>query len=102
VDLVEVDIVDAEPGQAAVDAVEDVLARQAAVVDVAAHRAVDLGGEHHLVALGELLQRLAGDPLALALGIDVGGVEEVDPGLERLLEEGHGGRFIEHPGAPFR
>ena len=46
-----------------------------------------LGGDHHLVALGEVLQRLAGDPLALALGIDVGGVEEVDPGLDRLLEE---------------
>ena len=60
VDLIEIDIVDAEPGQAAVDAIHDVLARQAAVVDVGAHRHVDLGGDDHLVALGELLERLAG------------------------------------------
>ena len=100
VDLVEVDIVDAQPAQRPVDAVQDVLARQAAVVGIAAHRPVDLGGDHHLVPLGVFLQRLAGHPLALALGIDIGGVEEVDPGLHRTLEERQRRLLVQHPRPP--
>jgi hypothetical protein len=50
VDLVEVDVVGAQALQAGVDLGHDGLARQAGGVGVLAHGAVDLGGDHHLVA----------------------------------------------------
>jgi hypothetical protein len=43
VDLVEVDVVGAQSAQAVVDGMQDVLARQAALVGVVAHRVEDLG-----------------------------------------------------------
>ena len=102
VDLVEVDVVHAEPPQRVVDGVHDVLARQAALVGVVAHRVVDLGGDDHLVARGaEILQRPAGDLLAGAARVHVGGVEEVDPGLERRARRRAALLvLVEHPVAP--
>ena len=47
-----------------------------------------LGRDHHLLPLGEFLERAADDLLARALRIDVGGVEEIDAALERLANEG--------------
>ena len=52
VDLVEVDVVGAEAAQAGVDLGHDRLARQAGAVGALVHAAVDLGGEHELVAVG--------------------------------------------------
>src|SRR5207253_3469040 len=40
--------------------------------------------------------------LAAAERVDVGRVEEVDPGLERLLDEGAACGLVEHPFAPAR
>jgi hypothetical protein len=51
------------------------------------HAAVHLGGDHHLVAARVVEQRLADDLLAGAVGVDVGGVEEVDAEVERLPDE---------------
>ena len=80
--LVEVDVVGAEPAQRAVDALADVLARQAAVVHARAGRPVDLGED--LEALAALaLQRLAQHLLGAGRGVDVGGVEGGDAGVER-------------------
>jgi hypothetical protein len=100
VDLVEVHIVGPQALQAGVDAGHDVLARQALVVGAGTHRAVDLGGDHHLFALGEFLQRPAGDLLGGPLRVDVGGVEEVDPVLDGGLEERLGLLVLQHPGPP--
>jgi hypothetical protein len=47
-----------------------------------------LGGDDDLVALGEILERPPQNLLARAVGIHIGGVEEVDAELERLLDEG--------------
>src|SRR5690606_25426057 len=75
--------------------------RQAALVWVLAHLAMHLGGDHHLVARhAEMLQRPAGDLLADAQRIDVGGVEEIDAGVERRLDERAGLGLVEHPVAP--
>ena len=57
VDLVEVDVVGAEPSEARVDRAEDVLAGEAAVVRARTHRPVDLGGEDDRVAGGEVAER---------------------------------------------
>ena len=53
---------------------------------VLAHRHVDLGREDDVVApaAGE---RLADDLLRLAARVDVSGVDEVDPGVERAVDD---------------
>ena len=56
VDLVEVDVVGAEPAQAVVDLGEDRLARQAGAVGSGAHRVADLRGDDDVVAVGEVLR----------------------------------------------
>ena len=82
VDLVEVDPVGLQAPQRVLDLADDPAAGVAALVGVVAHRAVDLRGEDDVVAppAGE---RLADDLLGLAARVDVGGVDEVDPGVER-------------------
>ena len=57
-------------------------------VGAVAHAIENLGGQHHLLALGELPQGLAGDLFAGAEGIDVGRVEEVDAGLDGPAKKG--------------
>jgi hypothetical protein len=65
------------------DLADDPPARAALLVGVVvAHRAVELGGEDEVVAAATV-ERLADDFLALAARVDVGGVDEVDPGVER-------------------
>jgi len=86
-DLVEVDVIHAEPLQRGVDRLHDVLAREAARVSARAHRVEDLGGDDDLVALGEFLQGAAEDLLARADRIHVGRVEEIDAAFERLANE---------------
>src|SRR5207247_9671404 len=54
------------------------------VVRTRAHLPVDLRRQDHLVA--PVLQGLAHDLLGPALAIDVGGVDEVDPGVERRMD----------------
>jgi hypothetical protein len=91
---------DAQTMQRGVDRVEDVLARQPALVRAAAHDAMHLGGDHDFIARGERAQRPARDLFADADRIDVGGVEEVDAGLEGLADERQARGFVEHPVAP--
>ena len=85
VDLVEVDPVRLEPPQRVLDLMDDPAARVAAAVRIVAHRHVHLAREHDVVAApGE---RLADDLLRLALRVDVGGVDEVDPGVEGRVDD---------------
>ena len=76
------------------------LARQALGVRAGPHRPVHLGGDHDLGPLGVFLERPAQNLLARALRIDVGGVEEGDPLLQRLADEGPRGLFRQDPFAP--
>src|ERR1700674_3260813 len=99
-DLVEVDVVGAEAAQRAVDGVEDVFARQPAVIRTLAHRKEDLGGDDHLVALGEVAERPPQHLLAGAARVHVGGVEEVHAHLERPADERPALLFRQHPVAP--
>jgi len=87
VDLVEVDVVGTEAGEAVVDLRHDHLTGQARAVGSGPHPAVDLGREHDVVPAGEVAQRLADDLLAGTVGVDVGGVEEGDPGVQRLSDQ---------------
>ena len=52
------------------------------MVRIVAHRVVHLTGEHDVVA--PALECLADDLLGFALGVHVGGVDEVDPRVQAL------------------
>ena len=56
-----------------------------------AHRKADFGREDDVVAIA-CGQRLADDLLRLSGRVDVGGVDEVDPGLDRGVDDAD--RFV--------
>ena len=85
VHLVEVDPVGAQAPQRALDLADDPAARDAALVGVVAHRSPELRGQDDVVAAA--LERLADDLLGLAGRVDVGGVDEVDAGIEGAVDD---------------
>ena len=96
VDLIEIDMIEAEPLQAAGDLIHDVAARKADGVRARPHPAAHLGGDDDVLALdAEVAQGLAELNLGLALGIDVGGVDEIDARFERAGDERGGRGLIE-------
>ena len=98
VDLVQVDVVDAQAPQALLALGDDPPPRVPLGVGVVAHRRVHLGGQHHTrpVHLG---QRLPHDHLRLAGRVDVGRVDEVDAAVEGLmdLDSGSSEGAVVHP-----
>jgi hypothetical protein len=81
VHLQEVDVVGPEPPQAALTARDDVSAREAEVVRLPGGPEEDLRRDHRLVAPGA--QGFAEQLLAVTVAVRLGGVEEVDAGVER-------------------
>jgi hypothetical protein len=97
-DLVQVDEVGAQALQAGIDLREDGLARQAHAVRPLVHALVDLGRDDDLAAACVLEQGPADDLLARAVGVHVGGVEEVDAEIQGLLQERAARRLAQGPG----
>src|SRR6185369_3803171 len=97
-DLIEIDVVCAEPAQARVDFNHDRLAREPARVGSCAHRVEHLGSKHYFFAAGEVAQRASNNFFAGAVGISVGSVEEINAEFERSLEKGATLFFIKTPG----
>ena len=101
VELVDVDVVGPQATQRALHRGDDPAPGRALVVGVLPGRAAELGGEHDVVPAS--LQGLADDVLGVAVG--VGGVDDVDAGVQRLVDDAgrvlggiaHGGG--EHQGA---
>ena len=95
-------MVEPEAFQAGGDLVHDVAAREPDGVRPRPHAATNLGGDDDILALdAKVAQGLADLNLGLALGIDIGGVNEIDAGLERPGDKLCGGGLIERPdGAP--
>jgi hypothetical protein len=104
VHLVQVDVVGPQSTQAVLAGLADVVRREATIVGSGAHRLVQLGGEHDLVAatagLGEpAAEVLLGDPVTLLhvgrlrAAVDVGGVDEVDAGLYGGVQHGEAVRL---------
>ena len=98
VDLIEVDVVGAEPAEARVDLCHDRLARQPGAVRPRPHPSVHLGGEHNLLARDEVPERPADDLLARPARVDVRGIEEVDPGVERAADKRPALVLLQRPG----
>jgi hypothetical protein len=88
VHLVAVDVVGLQAAQRVLDLGHDPTPRDPALVGVVAHRAPELGGQHDVVAAA--LERLADDLLRLAGRVDVGGVDEVDAGVQRGVDDADG------------
>ena len=84
-DLVEVDDVGLEPLEARLAGIDEMVARQAAVIRAIAHRKPRLGGDEY-VALALAAERLADDLLRGAARIDIGGVDQVDAGVEAEVD----------------
>jgi hypothetical protein len=86
VDLVEVDPVGLEAAQRVLDLADDPSPGAPLLVGFLAHRHVELGGEDDVVAAAAS-EGFADDLLGLALGVDVSGIDEVDSGVERGVDD---------------
>src|SRR5262249_54357332 len=87
VDLIEVDMIHAEPTQAIVDLDEDRLPRKPGTIRAGTHPAINLGGDHNLIATREIPDCAAEDFFAVAKRIAVRGVKEIDARCKRPLDE---------------
>ena len=94
VDLVEVEIVRLQAPQAGIDCLLDRLpVDRPAIADMRTAAAGDLACEHDVLALAGLLQPAADELFGTAVGlgahrrgrVKLGGVEEIDPGLQRMI-----------------
>jgi hypothetical protein len=75
----------AEPAQRVLDLGHDPAAGAATVVRIVVERHEELRGEHDVITAP--LERLADDGLRLAVREHVGGVDEVDTGVERPVND---------------
>jgi hypothetical protein len=98
-DLVQVHVVRVETLEACIDLGHDRLARQAAAVGIVAHREVHFRGEYDFLAFREVAQRPPENFFALAVGVHIGDVEEVDAGFERALDERSARFLVQLPAA---
>src|SRR5579859_719931 len=99
--VIDVDIVAAEPFQAGIDRLHDPFAPESHLIRARPHDVADFGGEYPMIAVGR--DELAGNALRFAFRILVGGVDEIDTGIvcgaddaARLLFVG---AIAEHHGA---
>ena len=86
VQLIEVEMIGLEPAQASLDLRHDVVAAAPPVIRPLTHLVVDLRGQHNPVA--PALDGLSDQLLRPSLGVDVGGVQHVNPGIERGMHQG--------------
>ena len=94
VHLIEVEPVGLEPRQARLDGRHDVAARGAFLFAVV-HRHAEFRGQHDVLAA--VAQHLTEHRLrAAAAAVNVGGIEQRDPGIERLVDD-QAGAFEVHP-----
>ena len=86
--LVEVDVVDPETPQARLAGADEVVAREALVVRAVAHAEAGLRRDEQAVAAA--LDRRPDDLLGDAARVDVGGVDQVDAGVEAAVDDAAG------------
>ncbi|MNJ51255.1 hypothetical protein D3C77_465550 [compost metagenome] len=102
VQVIDIQVVGAQAGQAGLDGIEDMLAVQArAVRDTLGGTEADLAGQHPVMAVAR--DRLTDDFLAVPGVVDIGGVDEVDALVPGLVDDQQGifgaGLFAEHHAA---
>jgi hypothetical protein len=87
VDLAEVDVIGAEPAKTVIDLTQNGFSREPGPVRTWSHRMSDFCRNDNVIAIGEIRQRTAEDFFARSSGVHVGRVEEVDPDVQRVLDE---------------
>jgi hypothetical protein len=92
VQVIDVDVVGAEPAQAVVAGLQHPAARQPAVVRLLRHHVAALGGEDPLAAMR--LDGGADDALGRALGVDIRRVDEVEARVACLGDDVRRRRFV--------
>ena len=93
VQVVDVDVVGSQPLQARFQFERHPLAAAAARIRVGRDgRVLHLGREHP--ALAVLRDELADHALGAALGVAVGGIDEIDAGTERRIDDAPRDRFV--------
>ena len=95
VEVVDVDVVGAEPAQARLRRAHHPFARQPAAIRVLSHAVAELGRQHPLVALRR--DRAPRHLFRHALGIGVRGIDEVHPRLARQRHDAPRRRLVGRP-----
>ena len=85
VHLIEVDVVSAEPAQARLARLDQMLSRKASIVGALAHRHTRLGGDENTVAA--TLERFTNDLLRQPERIDIGCIDEVHTCVEAPVDQ---------------
>ncbi len=86
--LVEIDVIGSEPLEARLHRVNDVDPRTTAVVGARPHCMFELRRQHHVLARdAERFQRTTDDLFRLTVRVDVGSVDEIDPGIDRSAQD---------------
>ena len=84
--VIDVDVVGAQALERSLQRLDEVVAGGADVVGTIAEAEGSLGGDQHFFAL-EVLDGAAEYGLAAAVGVDVGGVEEVEAGFHADVDD---------------
>ena len=93
-ELVEVDVISAEATKRVVAGAWDI-GRARPALAIVVDRPAELGGDQRAVATAGEGQ--AEEFLAAGRAVDVGGVEQSDPGIERGVDDLLGGGFVDPP-----
>ena len=101
-DLVEVHVVGLEALEALIELKEDGFARESAAVGLVAHQSLHLGGDDDGFAPGVGLEKPADDRFAVAAGVDVRGIEEINAEIKSLAQERQAFSLIQRPRLPPR
>ena len=96
VQVINVDVIGAEPPQAGFASLNQMVARRSHIVRPLAHAEGRLGGDQDLVATS--VDGLAEDRFRQAVRIDIGGIEQIDARVEADIDEPR--RLRDVAGAP--
>ena len=102
VDLIEIDVVMAEPLQRSVASRENVLAGKAAAIGTFGEREEALRGKNIVLAVRELFENLARHFFTDTFRVHIRGVKKVEAELERTLDVRASLVFAEDPRPPIR
>jgi hypothetical protein len=84
-DLVEVHVIRPKALQTLSILAQNRLARQLGAIRSVVHFDMHLGGDDDLIPIRRVFQTVSEDLLTRSIGVDVGGIEKIDPQLEAFL-----------------
>src|SRR5579864_3765517 len=105
-DLIQVDVIHSQTTERVIASLQNMLAAEASAVGAGTHHPVDLGGQDDVVTRGHLIEVKPGDLFAQPSRVNIGGIKEIDSGIESYREVLARVFFVDMPSAsalrPFR